>query len=97
MSFGSGMAAGMGAGIGAGMAIRIAAGRKQAVDEISAYLLTKEIVVHDRHGRVVDAEELVSDLCHIQPVNKQRMKIAAVLALLVGVLVAGIVTWLVMK
>ena len=61
MSFAEGMGAGIGAGIGTGIAIGMASGQRKAVEQIRSYLAARELAVHDRRGKEVDLDQVLTE------------------------------------
>jgi hypothetical protein len=97
MNFAAGFGAGMGAGVGTGIAIGTSSGRQAAFDELDSYLAENGLTIHDREGKMIGAEMLLSSLresCDtIRPGTIK--KTVLVVALLLGVLVAGLGVYLV--
>lgn len=91
MNFAAGFAAGMGAGIGTGITVGTSSGRQAALDEIGSHLAENGFAIHDRDGKAVSTESLLTSVRHNCGVSSPdtTRKTAYAAALLLGLLVAG--------
>ncbi len=99
MNFAAGFGAGMGAGIGTGIAIGTSSGRQNALDGIRSHITEKGLTVLGRDGGEFDFDQLLSEIgCHGEsPSGSNGRKVALVISLLVGIAVAGVVLYLVIR
>ncbi len=95
MDFGGGMAVGMSAGIGSGIAIGVGVGEQESTKRIRKYLQENNLRVFDEEGNEVDVDEILvktSRRCE-SGVATTRVKSFALIALLAGAIILGIVAY----